>query len=269
MPSTPQQPQNLNLDLSILFAICVFLCLAIGIIVFVILYQRRVINHQEQIKCLHEQQQHALVQASIQSEEEERMRIAAELHDDVGATLSSVRLFLSRARHNSCNDQVISQSKELLDATIQKIRNISHQLQPSTLQYLGLQKSLQSLADLINRTGAIEAHYNYEPDWPQAAPQTELAIYRIIQETVNNIIKHSGASAIYIAAGMHGPSSYLSISHNGSGLTSKTYHELLHKKGAIGLKNIENRLKSINATIEFLAPVANIHTLKFWLPAHN
>lgn len=241
----------MNFPSLVVIAAITMLTLAVGIVVFVILYQRRVINHQAQLKDFNRRKQEELIQASIRSEEEERMRIAAELHDDVGATLSTIGLMLNHANRNPGDGSVINQAKELLDESIRKIRDISHQLQPGTLKYLGLMKSLQSHAEMLTRTGHISVTYTPGENWPALDGERELALYRIVQELLSNILKHSGASSVRIAAGQRGPNARILISHNGAGLTEASYHEMLYKKGAIGLKNIETRLKSAGARILF------------------
>lgn len=230
----------------------VMLLLALGIIFFVILYQRRVITHQQEIKKINEQKQQELTQASIQGEESERMRIASELHDDVGATLSSIRLFLHAAARNPDDVSIINQSKELLDDSIQKVRNISHKLQPATLQHLGLQTSLQAFSDTINGSGNVVMRYEPKTTLPRLDDNVELALYRVVQELTSNIIKHASASAIYLDTIIADGELWLTLSHNGAGLTHEMYEELIYKKGAIGLKNIVNRLKSIDAAIQFV-----------------
>jgi two-component system, NarL family, sensor kinase len=140
----------MNLSSMIVIGICAMLILAIGIIFFVILYQRRVIAHQQELKKINAEKELELVQASIRSEEGERNRIAAELHDDVAATLSSARLFMYKNKDADFDEERINQSKKLLDESIKKIRDISHKLQPSHLQHLGLQLSLQSLLETLN-----------------------------------------------------------------------------------------------------------------------
>jgi signal transduction histidine kinase len=239
-----------NLVSLIIIGVVAMLTLALGIIFFVVMYQRKVIRHQHEIKRINDQKQLELIQASIQGEEEERMRIAAELHDDVGATLSSVRLFLHSAQKNT-DAAIIGQSKELLDDSIQKIRNISHKLQPALLQQLGLQASLESFAAMMSKAGKIKMSYSSSSELPRMDENIEMSIYRIVQELTNNIIRHAGARAIAIETILLPTSFSTVMRYDGIGLTEETYRENIYKKGAIGLKNIVNRLKTINATIEF------------------
>ncbi len=235
----------------VIIAIAIMLMMAISVVLFVILYQRRGIRHQLEVKTLNEQKQLALLEASLQSEEEERRRIASELHDDVGASLSSIRLFLHKADEQSGNSPVIQQSKDLIDETIKKVRDISHKLQPATLQMLGLYTSLQALAEIYNRSEGIKVDVRADHSLPRLVPNTELHIYRIIQELINNSIKHSGSSKISINVNLIGENLQFAVTQDGKGIAKEEYAGLLVKKGAIGLKNIENRLKFTNATIEF------------------
>lgn len=235
----------------IVTSIAIMLLLAFSIVIFVVNYQRRVIRHQDEIKNINDQKQLELIQASIQGQEEERMRIATELHDDVGATLSSVRLFLHSSMQKDADESVILQSKQLLDQSISSIRNISHKLQPAILNQLGLQASLESFASIINRSSTVRLTYHSLCALPKLNEATELSVYRMLQELTSNIIKHSEASSINIESSVVNGFLQIIMLHDGHGLTNEMYQELIYKKGAIGLKNIVNRLKSINSTIEF------------------
>ena len=239
----------MNLTSLIIIGIIAMLALAMGVILFVVMYQRRVIRHQVELKKIEEEKELELIQASIQSEEQERMRIATELHDDVGATLASARLFLHK-KETETTDEAIQQSKELLDESIQKIRSISHKLQPTTLYHLGLQTSLQSLSEIISKTGIVKLIYVKLADLPRLDAQLELSIYRIVQELINNSIKHGKATNITMQTNTNGELN-VKLSHDGNGLVHEEFENLVYKKGAIGLKNIVNRLKSINASILF------------------
>lgn len=250
----------------VILGVSAMLLMAMGIIVFVVLYQRRVIQNQIQIEQLNHNKQQELLNASIQSEEEERMRIASELHDDVAPTLASIRLYLSAAASRPDDNSLILQSKALLDESLKKIRNIAHKLQPSTLYYLGLQVSLQALADMINNSESVQASYIANSEIPRLEEQVELSVYRIVQELINNIIKHAHAQSLTINSAIAGKALQLSITHNGIGITQQLYEELIYKKGAIGLKNILTRLKSIHAEILFEQVDAGLFIIKIRVP---
>lgn len=238
----------LDLNILILIGIAAMLSLAAGVILFVMMYQRRVLKHQLDIELINQQNEIERIQASIQSEEGERMRIATELHDDVGATLASIRLFLYNAEHN---EGAIQQSKQLLDESIQKIRNISHKLQPATLQHLGLQVSLQALAEMIGSSNTISVVYENRSALPRMADNIELSVYRVVQELINNILKHAHATELMISTEVVISKLILLIRHNGNGMVQEDYMDNIYKRGAIGLKNIVNRLRSVNANIMF------------------
>jgi signal transduction histidine kinase len=116
---------------------------------------------------------------------------------------------------------------------------------------LGLYSSLYALAEIYNRSKGMKVDVQAEHTLPRLAPNTELHIYRIVQELINNIIKHSGGEKISIHVFKAGDKIQLSLAHDGNGIAKEAYTALLTKKGAIGLKNMENRLKFIHATIEF------------------
>lgn len=241
----------------IIAGIAAMLLLATGIIFFVVMYQRRVIRHQDEIKQINTQKELDLIQASIQSEEKERMRIASELHDDVGATLASVKLFLYKEKGNQYNEDIIDQSKKLLDDSIKKVRDLSHNLQPTLLQHLGLELSLQSLVENIDKSGAIKARCIIQNTLPRIPDNIELAAYRISQEIINNIIKHSAADSIELVTQAGNNTITVVFRHTGAGMTQEMFEEYTFKKGATGLKNIVTRQKAIGADIKFYKDQGN------------
>jgi two-component system NarL family sensor kinase len=252
----------------VVIGIAVMLLMALSVVLFVVLYQRRVINHHAELKRMNDEKNLALLQASLQSEEEERSRIASELHDDVGASLSSVRLFLHKATENG-NSPIIQQSKDLIDDILKKVRDISHKLQPATLQMLGLYSSLQALSDIYNRSEKIKVDVLTENSLPRLTANVELHIYRIIQELINNILKHSAATVISIRINSGGENILFLLSHDGTGIAKENYSELLSKKGAIGLKNIENRLRFTNSTIEFEQAATHSYHVRILVPVNE
>jgi two-component system, NarL family, sensor kinase len=235
----------------IIIGITAMLALASGIVMFVILYQRRVIRHHIELQEINDKKEQELRDASIQAEEQERTRIAGELHDDIGATLASIRLFMHGAGKDGDNKEVYQQSRQLLDETINKVRGISHSLHPATLHHLGLYPSLQSYFEMITKAGHLRITHDMQKDMPRLPDKIELSIYRIVQELVNNITKHADATVIHVYAQVQGNIFHMHMQHDGRGLTTQTFEEQVYKKGAIGLKNIVNRMQSVNGSIGF------------------
>ncbi|MFN4247606.1 MAG: sensor histidine kinase [Flavipsychrobacter sp.] len=234
-----------------LLGIAGMLSLAIAIVLFVVFYQRKVIAHQEQLNKLNRQKEKELTEAAIRAEEDERMRIAAELHDDVGATLASVRLYLRMADREGARSEAFTQSQQLIDESINKVRSLSHRLQPAMLQKLGLQMALQSFFDVFNKSGVIQIDFS-GAELPMLDENKSLALYRIMQELVNNTLKHAGADRAEVHAERVGNDMQLRFSHNGKqGITQERFQEYIYKKDATGLKNIMNRLKVFNGSLSF------------------
>ncbi len=257
----------MSLANEIVFAIVAFLILMMGIIFFVVLYQRRMFHHHLELKKINEQKQKELLQASIQGEEDERMRIASELHDDVGASLSSVRLFLHSAAKTS-DPEIINRSRELLEDSIQKVRSISHKLQPSMLQHLGLKATLEAMAETVNKSGNLHMTCTLA-QIPELDENTGLAVYRVVQELLNNVIKHSGARSVSLSAQLLQDAIVLHFAHDGIGLTEEEFQKQVRKPGAIGLKNIVNRLQSINASIQFEQVLENHYRAVISVPLNS
>jgi signal transduction histidine kinase len=242
-------------DLLILIAIGmgVMLLLALAIILFVIYYQKR-------ITTISLQQEKELTEAAIHAEEEERMRIAAELHDDVGATLTSVKLYLQMAEQEGASTEVFAQSQRLIDESIGKLRSLSHRLQPAILLRMGLTSALLDFFELFNKSGAIHIEFTGQ-DLPHIEDNIALATYRIVQELLNNTLKHAGATRAEVTTEVNDNTLTLCFSHNGKGITEELFNEYIYKKNATGLKNIVNRLKVVNGSISFEQEKNWYHTI--------
>lgn len=225
------------------------LLLTIGVIVFVVLYQKRVIYHQLQLASIEEEKQRDLIAASIKGEEEERKRIASELHDDVGATLSSVRLLLANITPDG--QGLLQESRTLLNGTLEKVRLISHRLHPAMVHHLGIDAALKALTDNLTLSGAIAVIFHPSTYMDVLSHDEQLSLYRIVQELLTNLIKHASASSVTISSEQANGHLILTVIHNGIGITEDQYQTSLQQGAAIGLKSIAHRLQSIHATILF------------------
>jgi signal transduction histidine kinase len=120
---------------------------------------------------------------------------------------------------------------------------------------------------MISRSGALRLEYAHEGDvWAEPEANAALQIYRVVQELVNNAIKHANAKWMRLTTHIHDNRHCISISHNGTGLTDSEYQSQLSKKDGIGLKNIENRIKASNLLLILPKGKEEVYTVTVCLP---
>ena len=217
--------------------------LLIIIVLFFAISQRNKRKAQQQITAQKEEGFKAIIDA----QEEERGKIARELHDGVVQQIGSV-ILKSRNLFSKKNLIEEKESKELLESlenSNQDLRNISHQMMPRALKELGIIAALSDLLEgslaYLNINYNIE-HFNIEHRLPQ---KIEITIYRIAQELINNIIKHSKATEVSLQLFNTNNTVILIVEDNGVGFSSK------EKKKGIGLLNISSRLDIVNGNVNF------------------
>src|ERR1044071_8918862 len=228
--------------------------LTVALIIFIILHQRRVLRFQNKINQMEQEQQKILLNASIKLQEEERQRLAADLHDDAGPLLATARLYLNENLVNqdkATQLQSIFQARQIIDDTIQLIRNISHSLMPPTLKNFGLESAINDLFQKISGSGTMNASSRFHEYRDRLKPEKELIVFRIVQELVNNILKHSNSSFIHLTQNTHGDKFYLRIHHDGRGLIQADFEKLNKSNIGLGLKNIGSRIRLLQGEILF------------------
>lgn len=229
----------------------VMLLLAGSIIFFVIYYQKRMLQNKIATQQLEADYQKQLLQSTIDSQEKERKRIASDLHDGVGAMLSAAKLNLNMLRSGAIPaeelQEAIGETKGMIDETIETVRRISKDLLPSSLEAFGLSKAVEELCEkLDNPKTAIS--YD-EGNTPAKLPQQEeLLIFRIIQELINNALKHAEASEIRVCINWSDPLT-VEVTDDGKGFNLAEIKGDI-KKG-VGLYNIENRASLIGGQVIF------------------
>ena len=230
------------------------LTLAIGIIIFVIFHQRKIIRYQMQMKKMESEKQQVLLNASIRFQEEERQRIAADLHDDAGPLLATARLYLNENLVNQEKAQQLQSiisAKQIIDDAILLIRNISHSLMPPTLKNFGLESATTDLFQKISGSGIINASARFHDYRERLKVEQELLVFRVIQELVNNVLKHSNAGFIHLTQNSSGNNIYLRIHHDGKGITQAEFDKLNESAQGLGLKNIASRMNVLTGRIYF------------------
>ncbi|HMR90889.1 MAG TPA: histidine kinase [Chitinophagaceae bacterium] len=228
--------------------------LTVGLVLFIIFHQRKVSRYQRTLQKMEEEQQKILLNASIKLQEEERQRLAADLHDDAGPLLATARLYLNENLVNqdkATQLQSIFQARQIIDDTIQLVRNISHSLMPPTLKNFGLESAVNDLFQKISGSGSMNASSRFHEYKERLKAEKELIVFRIVQELVNNILKHSNSSFIHLTQNVHGDKFYLRIHHDGRGLVQTDFDKLNKSTIGLGLKNISSRLRVVQGAIFF------------------
>lgn len=240
--------------LLITLGIAAMLLLVVGFLLIMVMSQKKKWLLQQEMSLLKEQQQNMLIEGAVRSEETERHRIAELLHDEVGALLSSSRIFLVEMNTQNLNEEDKkdhAKVKEMIDESIQKVRSISHNLHSTILKEFGLNEAIRHFMKKITGGSAITSHVELDEEYSIASAETDLAIYRIIQELVNNLLKHAHPRQIDISSKLLNSSLELILHHDGEGLDQQQFEELRYKSGGLGLKNIQNRIILLKGNIHF------------------
>ena len=249
-----------NVFLLVLFAMAGTFILAASFVFFFLKYQRRASLQKEAMQKAELEYGEQLLQATLQSQEEERKRIGRDLHDDVGASLSNLKMTMAQTVTIA---EGAPEYKPLIDKIITTVRDISHALLPPGLELFGLEYSLHELVDAFNAPGTIQLHFKNETGTAldELNEQTALALYRVIQELLNNTVKHAGAKNITISCFKQNESMIVMYSDDGAGIAADAV-----KKVGMGMQNIQARLKMIQAKHEITTAPGSGFTIKIILP---
>ncbi|MES2427864.1 MAG: sensor histidine kinase [Bacteroidota bacterium] len=234
---------------------------AVGLLTILLLSYRNYRNRQKlqlaKIDELEKEQQLTATEAVLKGEEQERTRLAKDLHDGLGGMLSGIKYSLGNMKENLImtpdNAQAFERSIDMLDSSIKEMRRVAHNMMPEVLIKYGLDTALTEFCGEIDRSGVI--HVNYQSVGMQKAAieqTTAVAIYRIVQELVNNVIKHAAAKNVLVQAHLSEQEELLiiTVEDDGKGFDTTT----LKQAEGMGWQNIQNR-------VEFLKGKTDIQSL--------
>lgn len=189
---------------------------------------------------------HEMTESIINAHEAERKKLAEELHDNVNQLLGVVKLYVEHAQVDPPGrNEVLKKSSEYLDLVIKEIRHLSKALTPPTLSMTGLIASISDMISSIEQARNIVIEFDASDfDESKLSSSKQLMTYRIIQEQLNNVLKHSDADKVSILLSQSNGIVHLVIDDNGVGFDSEQV-----KKG-MGLNNIRNRLEVVNGSMQ-------------------
>ncbi len=228
-------------DLTYVIITSVLVMLFSFLVILLLLHRKQSAHQQRKAEVLHQRQ---LIQQIIIAQDREREAIGHELHDNVNQILTSIKLYLELiAQDKEQHGHLAPQAAELAKSAIAEIRNLSHRLSAPTLGNRSLVESIESLAATVNESAGIEVSVEHGSYHTHLPVEQKLTLYRIVQEQFNNILKHSGATKVWIQLAQEGNNTVLSIRDNGKGFSDRT------KTTGIGLKNMFTRADLLNGTM--------------------
>jgi signal transduction histidine kinase len=216
-------------------------------------YKHRQKLQQAKINELETEKQLAATEAVLKGEEQERTRLAKDLHDGLGGMLSGIKFSLGNIKENLImtpdNAHAFERSIDMLDSSIQEMRRVAHNMMPEILVKYGLDTALKEFCAEMDRGAVLHVNYQsvgmHQADIPQT---TSVTIYRIIQELMNNTIKHANAKNALIQVHHSAQEKLLAITVEDDGNGFDT--NLLKHAGGMGWLNIQNRVEFLKGKID-------------------
>lgn len=188
------------------------------------------------------QQEKGKAERLIQVQEEERNRIARDLHDSIGGMLSSIYLKASQIEENAAEPKLTRELKEMVSRSIEEARSISHNLTPLHLEEQGLGKTLKNQIDLIGKQHHLKINFTFDVGH-RLEPATSLIVYRICGELLQNITKHARASEVMVSLNSDTSGLEIIVEDDGKGMNPDS------SKNGIGLRNIRERVSYLKGNL--------------------
>lgn len=248
MESTVQTTEIIYL---IGIGILIMVLLALVMLAYSSRAQRKMLQQRMETQGLELRYQQELIQHNLLTQEEERQRIAAHLHDDIGSKLGVLNLTFHRLRrmaaHQADYEPLCEEITGLIATTLETARRVSHDLLPPTLENFGLIVALEEFIEGVRKTGAVDFRFDCAVDRSDLnGPIAELNLFRIVQELTSNSLKHAQASFIGLLL-QKNPDGTLLLEYadDGKGFDINT----ANARG-LGTRNLENRASILGGTIE-------------------
>jgi signal transduction histidine kinase len=229
----------------------IFIGLTFVLMLFIyLLYNRYRLRQKNRFQTEINKQQQEILRTTIAVQDQERKRIAEDLHDSLGSILSATKLKLSSiAEDNSDNakQEKLLDTLSLLDEAVAEMKHIAYNIMPATLSRLGLIAALQNLFNRITTKSGLKINYSTHGFAERLNESTELGIYRIVLESINNVVRHAAADNVTVQLVRYPEYINITVEDDGKGFSSQSAN--LPSMGS-GLSNIASRVKNLNGTLD-------------------
>jgi two-component system, NarL family, sensor kinase len=221
----------------------------LGMIFF---YQRRRQKQERELIRLKEEYEQEVLRSQLEIQESTMKNIAQELHDNIGQTLSVIKLWMSIAPIEKDHEayEGVQNSKEMLHKVIRDMADLTKSLHTDRIADIGLSEAINFDLASIRRAGVLKIHFDTTGDEFHFPDQKSIFIFRMYQEMINNIIKHSKASSVKVELVYSGDETFvMTIQDDGVGFDVKQKKESGSGSSGLGLKSMQNRAKMIGGNL--------------------
>jgi signal transduction histidine kinase len=250
-----------------LVSTAIILLLIVLVAFFIVVYQRRVMAQKVRMQEIEADAQRQKMAAIVETQETERMRIARDLHDEVGAMLSTVKMSIKLAERKLAKEGVAHEGFEetfgLLDTVIGSVRAISHDLLPPSLESLGLAAALEALAAKTQALAGAPFSFALIGEPRRLPIRTELSLYRVVQELITNSLKHAQAQHRKLQVTFAADRLRILFVDDGRGFD---YAATRGSAQGLGLQGMESRVESLGGSLLMQAAIGQGCSAELQLP---
>lgn len=241
-----------NLSLQLLFGVSGMVLLTVFVVLFFVIYQRRLHKQQMETQLMEAAYQKELLNAGILAQEAERKRMAIELHDSIGGLLSATKIYVSNVNQGLAIEQFQlfkEKALETLNENIREVRTITNDLLPQSLERLGIVAATRDLTQKLIDLKGMEVDLNANSD-QRLEPDREKALFRILQELISNTLKYSDAKLVKIDFHFSTDQLLLHYKDDGQGFDRTAYMARKDRK-SFGLLNLESRASFLEGKLTY------------------
>ena len=250
------QHQNQEIYFVILMGFLLAFLLVGFILVMFFLYQRKRQKQEREMIRMKEEYEQEVLRSQLEIQESTLKTIAQELHDNIGQTLSVIKLWMSIAPIEKEHPayEGVQNSKEMLHKVIHDMADLTKSLHTDRISDIGLQEAINFDIASIRKTGLMEIQYEVQGDEFHFPDQKSIFLFRMYQEMMNNILKHSKATRVNVSIVYSSDYTFaLTIQDNGVGFNTQQKKALTSGSSGLGLKSMRNRAKMIGANMTMLS----------------
>jgi len=235
-------------NLTIVIGILVIVLLLIILVSFRMRAKKNRIIAEQKIQKLEDEKKLMAAQSILVGQEKERERIARELHDGIGVLLSTASIHFSSVESKTDKEtsEMLKKANKLLKDASKEVRQISHNMMPGVLSKFGLQEAIEDIFEDVEEAGDMKVELDIALGDERLAENTEIMIYRIVQEMLNNTLKHAQASAISMLLTKKDNNLIIEYKDNGIGFDETK----LPKNKNLGLLGIRTRVEYLGGTVD-------------------